>query len=208
MSWRKKLLKESRLYVILDRKITRGRPLKKTAKELISSQAKIIQLRDKESDKTTVLKEALLLRGFFSDNRLLFIINDYPDIAKIAGADGVHLGQGDLSVAAARRLLGKEKIIGVSCHNLAQAQKAKREGADYIGMGPVFSTETKRIKRKKIPLSLINTVNKKIKLPVFAIGGITPENFSVLKRAGINRVASASAIFRGKNISAAVKNFL
>lgn len=207
MSWRKRSLKKSRLYVVIDKKILRGRKLALVAKILRGSGAGVVQLRDKEADKSSVLKDALLLRRQFSASGRLFIINDYADIAKLVNADGVHLGQKDLSLKTARRLLGRDKIIGVSCHNLSQALRAQREGADYIGMGPVFPTGTKRIERKSPAPGLIKAVSKKVRLPVFAIGGITPDNLPDLTAAGIRRVAAAGAVFRGGSISRTLKSF-
>lgn len=207
MSWKKKLLKKSRLYVIIDKEAARPMTLAEAAKKISHSAAEIIQLRDKKADKSALLTEALSLRRFFLNRRQLFIINDYPDIAKISRADGVHLGQQDAAIKTARKMLGRDKIIGVSCHTLKQAQKAQKEGADYIGMGPVFETQTKRLKRKRVSLGLISRAGQKTGLPVFAIGGIAPDSLGCLSSAGINRVAASSAIFREKDILSGIKSF-
>ena len=207
MSLKKKLLKKSRLYVIVDKRLIQGASLPGIVKLLRNSPADIIQLRDKQAGKGEVLKEALLLRKLFSNCGKLFIINDYPQIAKIVDADGVHLGQGDLAIKSARRLLGRDKIIGASCHTLKQARKAQKEGADYIGMGPLFPTKTKRINRSLLKPELIRAAAEKTKLPVFAIGGINTGNLGRLLSAGIKRIAVASAILCSGNIISSLKKF-
>ncbi|MFH0762757.1 MAG: thiamine phosphate synthase [Candidatus Omnitrophota bacterium] len=207
MKPKKKLLKKSRLYLIIDSQIAKPAGLGRIAKKLRQAPIDIIQLRDKHSKKRVILKEALALRGIFLNSAKLFLVNDYPDIAKICHADGVHLGQGDLPVKAARRMLGSQSIIGKSCHNLRQAMQAEKEGVDYIGMGPLFASRTKRLRRKMIEPALIRAVSRKINIPLFAVGGITANNLGQAFSLGIRRVAVCGAILRANNAALAAKDF-
>ncbi|MFA6349775.1 MAG: thiamine phosphate synthase [Candidatus Omnitrophota bacterium] len=206
MSWKKTLLKKSRLYVIVDKQLSEGRKLKTIACLASKAGVKIIQLRFKHSKKSAYLKQALKLRKAL-DKKSLFIINDFPDIAKKCLADGVHLGQKDGEIVSARKILGENAIIGKSCSNLKQALKAQKEGADYIGVGPVFKTPAKP-QTKTIDPATLSAISKTIKIPVFAIGGIHPNNIDKLRRCGIKRIAVIRAICDTGNINQAVKKFL
>jgi len=207
MTLKKKLLEKSRLYLILDNKVLAKRPLIRTAQLARDSGVGIIQLRDKESPKSEIQKKAARLSELFRKSKTIFIVNDYPDIAKIADSDGVHLGQADFSIKTARRILGNNKIIGVSCHNITQAQKAQDEGADYIGIGPVFTTSTKP-QDKPISLKLIGDCQKKINVPFFALGGINRKNINQILSLGISNVAICGAILKTRNIPGAIREFL
>lgn len=176
------------------------------AQKLNNSGTDIIQLRDKNSDKGCILESALLLRKLFLNSDMLFILNDYLDIAKIADCDGVHLGQDDGSVELAREILGEEKIIGLSCHNLKQALLAQKKGADYIGIGPIFPTSTKPQYRPIGP-DIIKQVKKKIKIPFFPIGGIDRNNIGRILSLGAKRVAICRAIIKTGNIAVSAEYF-
>jgi thiamine-phosphate pyrophosphorylase len=167
--------------------------------------ADIVQLRDKVSDRKTVLKNARKLAKLFLKGKTIFIVNDYIDIAKVSGADGVHIGQDDLPIELVRKLLGKDKIIGVSCHSLKQARQAQRSGADYISIGPVFSTPTKP-EYKPVGLTLIKKCKKVIKIPFFAIGGIDPSNVVKVMSCGGQRVVVCRALFKAKELSVYCKH--
>jgi thiamine-phosphate pyrophosphorylase len=206
MKAKKNLLKKSRLYIILDKNISH-RDIPDTIARIKGSGVDIIQLRDKESKKEAILKDAFLLRRTLLNAKTLFIINDYLDVAKIVDSDGLHLGQQDSSLKIARKILGQDKIIGVSCHNLKQALQAQKEGADYLGVGPIFPTSTKPQTTKPIGLSLIKELKKKIKIPFFVIGGINQDNINKVLSSGIGRVAMCSAIFRTKDISSRIRYF-
>lgn len=206
MNLKKKLLKESRLYVIVDKKVSGRRPIFNIVSEIKDLGADIIQLRDKESKKESILKEAYKLRKLLTNTQTLFIINDYIDIAKIVDSDGIHLGQNDLPLETARQLLGKDKIIGISCHNLNQAIEAQKNGADYISIGPVFSTPTKP-EYKAVGLDLIRKVKKAVHIPFFVIGGINENNINDILSLGIKRAAICRAICRAKDMPFAIKKF-
>lgn len=179
-------------------------PLTRLLKRINKSQIKLVQLRDKGLKKTAILRDALLIKRLFSNPKTIFIINDHPVIAKIADADGVHLGQGDGSIRTARRILGKTKIIGLSCSNLKQALKAQRQGADYIGFGPIFSTPTKP-QRRSVGVKLLKEIKKRIKIPFFAIGDINPDNIDLVRQSGAIRVASCRAILNSTNMPYTVR---
>lgn len=206
MKSKKKLLKKSRLYAIIDKEISGQKALNKIADQLKESEADIIQLRDKTGERQALIKTACRLERLFRDSGKIFIVNDYLDIAKIAGCDGVHLGQGDTSVGIARKILGKEKIIGVSCHSLRQALDAQKDGADYVSIGPIFPTPLKA-GCKTVGTSLIRTINKRIKIPYFAIGGIDLNNLSDTINSGTKRLAVCRALIRSRNIKERVKRF-
>lgn len=206
MKSKKKSLRESRFYIIVDKKICCGRSILDIAGIVKNRGCDIIQFRDKESVKESILKNASSLRKLLLNTKTIFIINDYLDIAKIIDSDGVHLGQDDLSIETARIILGKDKIIGVSCHNLRQALDAQDRGADYISIGPIFNTSTKP-EYKAIGLDLIKECNKKIKIPFFVIGGINLNNINQLLSKGAKRVAVCSVISHAKNISSVTREF-
>jgi len=190
-----------------------NRPFFKDADSLVSAARKIsratdviIQLRDKESAKSEILKTAQALKKTLRQSKSIFIVNDHADIAKLVDADGVHLGQSDLPVEAARKLLGKDKIIGVSCLNLKQAILAQDQGADYLGLGAIFSTETKP---ESAPWGLkrLKALKNKIKIPIFAIGGINETNIKEVLSLGVHGVAISRAICSAPDQVLAARRF-
>ena len=164
---------------------------------------KIVQLRDKTKDITEFYKNALLIKGFTA-NKALFIINDRADIARLSRSDGLHLGQRDLPLKAARQILGSNKIIGKSCHSLKQAIKAQEEGADYISIGPIFKTPTKP-EYNPVGLKLLKEARARLKIPVVAIGGINKDNIGLVKKSGAKIIAVVRAICQAKDIMKAVQ---
>ncbi len=196
MKLRKNLLKQSRLYLILDKLTLRKRSLENIYSIVSDRNIDIVQLRDKHSAKKDILKFATKLSKRLAS--ALFIINDYVDLALACKADGVHLGQSDLSFKQARKILGKHKIIGISCHNLSQALKAQKEGADYIGIGPIFKTPTKP-GYKAIGLKVLEELKGKIKIPYFAIGGINQGNIDKIISCAGRRVAVCREILEAEN---------
>jgi thiamine-phosphate pyrophosphorylase len=198
MKLKKRLLAGSKLYVIIDRKICARKPLASLASQVASCGADIVQLRDKESPKKSVLKAAYAIRKTLSNKKTIFIVNDYIDVAKITDADGLHLGQDDCSISTARRILGKDKIIGVSCKNVAQAKTAQKQGADYIGVGPIFATPTKP-QAKPVGLSLIPKIKNSVSIPFFVLGGINKSNLKDIRAYGAQRIAVSSAVCVDRN---------
>lgn len=198
MQPRKKRLAKSHLYAIVDKAALAG---------ALAGIADIIQLRDKQSKKSDILKNAFLIRRLLSGTKTLFIVNDSPVIARACDSDGVHLGQGDGTVARARKILGRDKLIGVSCHNLRQAIAAQKAGADYIAIGPIFSTPTKP-KTKALGLAIINKLKERIKIPFFAIGGINLKNLQKVLSAGAERIAVIRAVSAASNPARAARKLL
>ena len=202
----KNLFTKSRaLYLITDR-TTSSLNLTEITQRAVRAGIKTIQLREKNMTKKELYKEALSIRKFTLKHRATFIINDYVDIALAVNADGVHLGQEDMPIREARKLLGENKIIGISTHSLKQAVDAQRAGADYIGFGPIFKTTTKDAGSPKGIESLIE-IKKHIKIPVVAIGGITAGNASLVFETGADAAAAVSGILTG-DIKTNTRKFL
>lgn len=177
--------------------------LKRLAVELTGAGVDILQLRDKQLCDRELVSRGHLLREITNGSESLFIINDRPDIAVIVGADGVHVGQDELSVADARMVLGPNRLVGVSTHSIEQARQAVFDGADYIGCGPTFQSRTKKF--DKFPgLAFLQAVAQEISLPAFAIGGVTPQNLPQIRAAGFERVAVSNCVTAVEDPRAAV----
>ncbi len=183
------------LYLITDRDIS-GLSHTRTVRRAIAAGIRMIQLREKQMSGKDIYREALSIRSLTLKNKTTFIINDYVDIAMAVNADGVHLGQDDMPVEEARRILGVKKLIGVSTHSLKQALAAQDAGADYIGFGPVSYTATKDAGRPR-GLNALRKIKSRVKIPVVAIGGITPGNAGDVLASGADAVAVISGILRG-----------
>lgn len=153
----------------------------------------VVQLRDKSSRDRELLALARQVREWTRRRDVLFIMNDRPDIAALAGADGVHVGQEELSVADVRRIVGPDMLVGVSTHSIEQARRAIRDGADYIGVGPVFPSRTKSFE-SFAGLDFVQQVAAEISLPAFAIGGVDMANLPRVLKAGLHRIAIGAAI--------------
>ncbi len=179
----------------------------KIAREACEGGAKVVQYRDKTSTKQEVLKIADEIRKITKEYNSLFIVNDFIDIARMSGADGIHLGQVDVPILRAREITPDNFIIGISTHSLEQAIDAEKAGADYIGIGPVFSTPTKE-KYNPIGLSCVREVLRSVGIPVVAIGGIDIETIKELVEIGVQNVAMVRA-FQEKTLEKVKKtNFL
>ena len=197
----------SGLYVILDTQALRGRRHSEVARQVISGGARIIQLRDKITMKKKLLPLAQELKEICAEFDVLFIINDYLDIALATGADGLHIGQEDLPVAVARKLLPVDKILGCSVTTVAQAIKAQAEGADYIGVGAMFPTPSKE-KIKVVGLKRLREVKKAVSIPVVAIGGITLDNAAEVMSADADSIAVISAVLGANDPEKATRKII
>jgi len=184
-----------KLYVLVTSTMCPG-SLRETVRAAIAGGADAIQLRETSAPDGVVLAMAAELRELADETDKLLIINNRPDIAAMVGADGLHLGQQDLPISEARRLLRPGAIIGKSSHNIDQALAAVTEGADYISVGPMFETSTKDAGPIAGP-ALLKEATEKIALPIVPIGGITADNTAALVRAGAKRVAVCSVICCG-----------
>jgi len=194
------------LYAITGENYHPGRSMLAVMEAALAGGADIVQLRDKTSSKRELLEKAIALRELTGRYGVPFIVNDYPEIAHAAGADGVHLGQDDLSISEARALLGPDAIIGISTHAIEQARAAERSGADYIGVGPVFPTGTKP-GRAAVTTSYVRQAAAEVGIPWVAIGGITLDNADDVLAAGATRLCAVSAIVGSVDPAAAARAF-
>lgn len=197
--------KDRRLYLITDTDVS-GLSHIEAVREALSSGIKIIQLREKLLSKKDIYKEALVIRKLTRRYNAVFIVNDYIDIALAVDADGVHLGQDDMPLKEARKIIGRRKIIGISTHSLRQAFDAEAGGADYIGFGPIFKTLTKDAGVPK-GIASLRKIRQHINIPIAAIGGINHINVQKVLNHGADAVAIASGILSG-DIKKNVKRFL
>ncbi len=198
MQSKKKLLRDSRLYAVVDRGACGRRSLVAVALAAVRAGAGVVQLRDKTSPPRTVVEEARALSRALAPTKALFIVNDYLDVARIVMSDGVHIGQSDGSLALARTIMGRELVIGVSCDSVAQAVAAEQGGADYIGVGALFTTPTKPAAHP-VGSGIFGEVCAKTRIPVFAIGGITMRTLPEARLEGARRIAVSSAICQARD---------
>lgn len=189
-----KLFGEPLLYLVADNGALGGRSLAGVVGDAVSGGAGIVQLREKETPAGEFMRDARALAAFLGPRGIPLIINDRLDIAMACGADGVHLGQGDVPVSDARRVAGEKMVIGVSCHTPEQALAAERSGADYIGAGQMFFTTAKGIKPRVIGAEGIAAIRRAVSIPLFAIGGINAQNAGVAVALGCEGVAVIGAV--------------
>ena len=191
------------LYAITDRKMLGDVSEVEAARLCFEGGADVVQLRMKDTDGGEMLEKAKAIQEIAQQYCKFFIVNDRLDIAVLAGADGVHLGQTDIPVQAARRLVGDEMIIGVSASTVEEAVKAVDDGADYIGVGSIFNTSTKPDADQGIGLDTLMDICQAVDVPVVAIGGINKGNIRDVIRAGADGAAVVSAIMAKPDIKAA-----
>ncbi len=182
------------LHLVTDRSLSRGRTLAEVVAEAVAGGVTCVQLREKFCSTREFLDEALLLKELLQPLGVPLIINDRVDIALAVRADGVHLGQTDMPLGYARRLLGPDCMIGVSAESVDDAVEAEQQGADYIGISPVFSTPTKTDTAPALGLEGIRQIRKLVRIPLVGIGGINQTNARQVLAAGANGIAVVSAI--------------
>ncbi|MFZ3085995.1 MAG: thiamine phosphate synthase [Candidatus Hydromicrobium sp.] len=202
----KEKLEDMDLYFITDSRLTR-KTILEDVKSAIRAGVKIIQYREKEKSTGDMIKEAKEIGELCKKNNVLFIINDRVDIVLAVDADGVHLGNKDMTYSIARKILGSKKIIGLTVHNIREAVEAERLGADYIGVSPIFETKTKLDAGRPAGLKLIKDIKKAIKIPFVAIGGINENNLGSVIEAGARSIAAISAIVTKDNVEKECKKF-
>lgn len=195
------------LYTMLDPEQTMGRPCDQVLHALLQGGAQMIQLRVKSLAPKAFLELAHAVAPDMRAAGCRLIVNDRVDIALAVDADGVHLGQDDLPLEAARKIMGK-KIIGVSTHEIAQALTAERDGADYIGFGPMFGTTTKDTGYTARGFEMLQEVRAAVKLPIVAIGGINEKNVAQVWEHGADSAAIISDILGANDIVAKVQKIL
>ncbi|HLF86893.1 MAG TPA: thiamine phosphate synthase [Nitrospiria bacterium] len=196
-----------RLYLIADGGITGRKKLLEIVDEAISAGIRLVQYREKLLSRREIFECARLLRTLTRERESTFIVNDYLDIAMAVDADGLHIGLGDLPLSIARKILGRDKIIGVTAHNLTEAREAEKGKADYIGLGPIFETKTKET-LPPVGIGIIKTVKKEVSIPIFAISGINRTNLDIVLKAGAYGAAISSAIIKAEDIGKNVKELL
>ena len=187
------------LYAVTDRTWVKDTTLMDQVKEALEGGITFLQLREKHLSKEEFIKEAREMQELSKEYKVPFVINDNIEVALAVDADGVHIGQDDMSVEEARKLLGEDKIIGVSAHNVEEAIKAQKGGADYLGVGAVCATSTKK-DANVVSKEEIKKICHTVEIPVVAIGGIKKENIKTLEGTDVDGVAVVSAIFAAKDI--------
>lgn len=199
-------LSDARLYVLIDGGSS-GEAFERLVASLVEAEVDLLQLRDKRLDDRQLLDRARRLHRITRTSKTRFIVNDRPDLAVLSEADGVHVGQEELTVHDARRLVGPRRLVGVSTHSIEQARQAVLDGADYLGVGPVFPSQTKHF--DDFPgMELARQVAAEIRLPAFAIGGIDETNIDEVLTTGISRVAVGGAVVNAGSPAAAARALL
>ena len=195
------------LYLVTDRDVLRGRDLIKCIEDSILGGVTLVQLREKNVTSREFYEIAIKVKEVTSKYNVPLIINDRLDIALAIDADGLHIGQKDLPASVARKILGKDKILGVSAATLQEALKAEKDGADYLGVGAVFSTSTKKDTRD-VSYETLSNITASVNIPVVAIGGINESNVTKLKGSNIDGIAVVSCILGKENVKVAAKKML
>jgi len=196
--------KDLLLYAVTDRRWLKGSTLSEQVEQAILGGATFVQLREKELDARHYTDEAVVMKALCSRYHVPFVIDDNVDVALMADADGVHVGQSDMEAGDVRALIGENKILGVSAQTVEQAVQAEKKGADYLGVGAVFPTGTKEDADNVTPETL-KAICDAVSIPVIAIGGINRDNVMRLSGSGICGIAVVSAIFAEKDIRRAAE---
>ena len=197
-----------RLYLVTDRMVLGARDLLQSIEEALKGGVTLVQLREKELSSSEFYDSACAIKELAHAYHVPFIINDRLDIALAVDADGLHIGQDDLPLTVARKLLGPDKILGYSVSTIEEARCGEQNGADYLGAGTVFWTGSKSDIGEPIGLEGLQQINKAVSIPVVAIGGIGPANLSAVKSTGVDGVSLISAILGQADIETASLNLI
>lgn len=204
----KKSLKDAlKLYLVTDSVILRGRDFYKCIEDAIKGGVTMVQLREKDISGREFLERAIKLRELTKRYGVSFVINDRVDIALLCDADGVHVGQSDIGAKDVRRLVGEDKIVGVSARSVEEAKTAKEDGADYIGIGAMFATSTK-LDAKSVSLETVENIKNNVDIPFVLIGGINLENLDTLKKLDSDGYAIVSSILKAEDIYLETKKWI
>lgn len=201
----KRNILDTDLYGITAEEHSRGRSNIEVVKEMIAAGIKVIQYREKEKKMRYKYEECLEIRRLTKEAGVAFIVNDDIDIAMLVKADGVHIGQEDLPIEKVRELVGPDMIIGVSTHSPEQAQDAVRRGADYIGVGPIYRTYTKKDVCEPVGLEYLDYVANHIHIPFVAIGGIKEHNIGEVRKKGAKCICLVTEIVGAENIAEKIR---
>jgi thiamine-phosphate pyrophosphorylase len=191
-------------YFITDANLSRRGNLS-DVKSALQAKVKVVQYRNKSATTRDMLKEALELKRACKNT--IFLVNDRLDIALAVNADGVHLGRHDMPYALARKLLGKNKVIGLTVHSLKEAKLAQKLGADYLGVSPIFATKTKTDAGKPSGIKLIRKIRKELDIPIIAIGGINLKNAPRVISAGADGLCAISAVVTKPDVKKEIERF-
>lgn len=194
------------LYLVTDRDLLGNKNLAQTIEGAIQGGVTIVQVREKHLSTLNFFQEALTIKEITQKHNVPFIINDRADIALAVDADGLHIGQEDMPLVVARKIVGPNKIIGVSVTTLEEALLAEKDGADYLGIGAIFPTRTKG-DAKYVSLAELKEIKSKISIPIVAIGGINENNITSVMATGVDGAAIVSAIIAAPDSGVAARNF-
>ncbi len=193
------------LYLVTDRSFLKDKPLQQAVEEAILGGVTLVQLREKDASTREFYEIAKEVKKVTDHYKVPFLINDRLDIAQAVNADGVHLGQSDMPINTARKILGKDKIIGISAGNVDEALEAEKNGANYIGIGTIFFTGTKKDIDTPIGIESLRKIYSSINIPAVAIGGVNESNFREVLSTGVDGISVISAILGKSDITAASK---
>jgi thiamine-phosphate pyrophosphorylase len=191
------------LYLVTDRGLAHGRSTLEIVSAAVQGGATVVQLREKDCSTRDFIEQALAIKEFLKDHGAPLIINDRVDVAQAVEADGVHLGQTDMPLGVAKKILGDSMIIGISAESLQDAIEAEKGGADYLGVSPIYATPTKTDTAPPLGLQGLQQIRKAVRLPLVGIGGLNRENAAEVIRNGADGVAVVSAIVAAENPQAA-----
>ena len=192
-------MEELKLYLVTDSDILKDRDFYECIEDSLKGGVTMLQLREKKAGGKEFLEKAVRLRKLTRKYNVKLIINDRVDIAMLCDADGVHVGQSDISADKVRKLIGADKIIGVSARSVEEAVEAKENGADYLGVGAMFATTTK-LDAKAVSKETLKEIKKVADLPIVAIGGLSLKNINILKECNVDGYAVISAILKSSDI--------
>jgi thiamine-phosphate pyrophosphorylase len=198
----------SRLLLVTDRHQTKGRPLETILEEVLTVGSPAVQLRERDLATKDLLALARTVRTLASRRGSQLVINDRIDVALVLDGVGVHLRSNSLPVSVARRLLGEQRLIGISAHSVDEAVQAESQGADYVILGPVYDTPSKQAFGPPLGLKRVEEVCRRVRVPVIGIGGVTPTRARDVRRAGAFGVAVITAILGAADVEAAVREML
>jgi len=193
------------LYIITDQRISHVKSHLEVAEAVLAGGATVIQFRDKEMEDSEAIEVCRKIYELTKKKGIPFIVNDRVEVAKIVKADGVHLGQEDQSLDFARKILNQNQIIGISVETVEQAIKAEKEGADYLGVGPIYTTATKLDAGRELGVARLKEIKEAVNIPVIAIGGINENNLEEVLKVGADGVAIISAVVGAPDITQACR---
>ncbi len=197
-----------RLYLVTDPVLHQGRGVEATCEIALKAGVRFVQLRDKSAPTRSLYSSAVVLRELCRRYNSYFVVNDRIDVAMAAGADGVHLGQSDMPADIARSIMGPDAIIGVSIRTVEEAERAMKDGANYIAANLVFPTGTKKDAGEPLGLAVVSSLASASQLPLIAIGGITPDNTRIVMDAGCSGVAVVTAVMNAASPADEVTRFM